>query len=184
MIQKSLLASTGSMLRREAGTNEMEELMQENRRLRDAIAKRVPILNDAVTLLQELTEDPVFEMETPLEYQDQIGSAVDMISSAVTGLQSSVAELSPSSRPSIGGPTRRQGQFLAYIQEYTVRNNGIAPSHSDLQRFFEVTPPSINSMLKRLEEKGYISRIPGKARAISLTIDLQQIPPLESPFMI
>jgi repressor LexA len=55
-------------------------------------------------------------------------------------------------------------------------------SHADLQRFFNLTPPSVNSMLIRLEEKGFIRRIPGKARAIEISIPFEAIPPLERPF--
>jgi len=58
----------------------------------------------------------------------------------------------------------------------------VAPSHADFQRFFELTPSSVNSMLIRLEERGFIRRIPGKARAIELTINLDWIPPLDRPF--
>jgi SOS-response transcriptional repressor LexA len=69
---------------------------------------------------------------------------------------------------SIGGPTHQQGQYLAFIREYMMRNEaGLAPSHADLQRFFELlAPPFVNSMLIRLEQRGFIRRIPGKARAI------------------
>ena len=45
-----------------------------------------------------------------------------------------------------------------------------------------LTPPSVNSMLKRLEARGFISRVPGKARGIQLTIDPEFIPPLDRPF--
>lgn len=109
----------------------MQELKQENQRLRDAITGAVPILSKAATLLQELMEDPVFELEAPLEFQAQVSSAVDGITSAVTELQSAVAKSSPSSHAGVGGPIRHQGQFLAYIQEYMRRNNGVAPSHAD-----------------------------------------------------
>ena len=64
-----------------------------------------------------------------------------------------------------------------------LRNHrGVAPTHAVLQRFFNLTPPSVNSMLKRLDEKGFIRRTPGKARAIALTIDPELIPTLERPF--
>ena len=45
--------------------------------------------------------------------------------------------------------------------------------------FVNLTPPSVNSMLKRLDQKGFIRRIPGKARAIELTIDSELIPTLD-----
>lgn len=52
----------------------------------------------------------------------------------------------------------------------------------DLQRFFNLTPPSVNSMLIRFEERGFIRREPGKARAIQIVIDPELIPPLEGIF--
>jgi hypothetical protein len=36
-------------------------------------------------------------------------------------------------------------------------------------------------MLIRLEQRGFIRRIPGKARAIELTISRDWIPPLDRP---
>jgi repressor LexA len=68
---------------------------------------------------------------------------------------------SPSLSRCQGGPTRQQGQFLAFIREYMIRNDArIAPSHADLQRFFNLTPPSVNSMLIRLQQRGFIRRTP------------------------
>jgi repressor LexA len=59
---------------------------------------------------------------------------------------------------------------------------GVAPSHADLQRFFNLTPPSVNSMLIRLEQRGFIRRVPPTARAIELILDPEWIPPLDRPF--
>ncbi|MFN0129917.1 MAG: PDDEXK nuclease domain-containing protein [Verrucomicrobiales bacterium] len=82
-------------------------------------------------------------------------------------------------------PTPQQGQFLAFILEYMFRNvHGVAPTHAALQRFFNLTPPSVNSMLVRLESRGFIRRIPGQARAIELTINHDLIPPLDRPFKV
>ena len=72
---------------------------------------------------------------------------------------------------------------LAFIREYMMRNEaGVAPSHADLQRFFNLTAPSVNSMLIRLEQRGFIHRMPGKARAIEIIIQPDSIPPLDRPF--
>ena len=69
------------------------------------------------------------------------------------------------------------------VSEYVMRNQaGVAPSHADFQRFFNLTPPSVNSMLIRLEHRGFIRRVPGKARAIELIINRDRIPPLQRPF--
>lgn len=86
-------------------------------------------------------------------------------------------------KPSAEGPTHRQGQFLAYIDEHIKRSPaGLAPTHAAMQRFFGLTPPSVNSMLIRLEHRGFIRRTPGVARGIEISIDPALIPPLEQPF--
>ena len=43
-------------------------------------------------------------------------------------------------------PTERQGRFLAYIHQYGTLN-GCAPSEADMQRYFQVTPPSVHTMV-------------------------------------
>ncbi|MEO6597860.1 MAG: MarR family transcriptional regulator [Planctomycetota bacterium] len=59
---------------------------------------------------------------------------------------------------------------------------GLAPTHAALQRFFNLTAPSVNSMLVRLERRGFITRIPRRERGIELTIDTNLLPKLERPF--
>ena len=58
--------------------------------------------------------------------------------------------------------TERQGQFLAYIHQYT-RVNACTPAEADMQRFFQITPPSVHSMVLTLERRGFIRRVPGQA---------------------
>lgn len=74
-------------------------------------------------------------------------------------------------------PTPRQAQFLAYIHLYMLVN-GRAPAQADIQQFFQITPPSVNTMLQTLERRGFINRIPGQARSISLIVDPATLPPL------
>lgn len=74
--------------------------------------------------------------------------------------------------------TRRQGQYLAFIHYYT-RVNGIPPAQADIQRYFGVTAPSVNSMLKRLEALGFISRVARRPRSIRLLLDQADLPELE-----
>ncbi|MEL6180344.1 MAG: MarR family transcriptional regulator [Myxococcota bacterium] len=73
--------------------------------------------------------------------------------------------------------TTKQGQYLAFIYNYTKLQN-IPPSEADMQRFFEVTPPSVHDMVLRLEAKGLISRIPGQPRSIQVLLAPDEIPPL------
>jgi DNA-binding MarR family transcriptional regulator len=79
--------------------------------------------------------------------------------------------------------TPKQGQYLAFIHSYIVMN-GRSPAEADMQRFFQVTPPSVHRMVVELEQKGLISRIPGAARSIRLTVasaDLPVLQPIRSP---
>jgi SOS-response transcriptional repressor LexA len=74
--------------------------------------------------------------------------------------------------------TERQGQFLAYIHQYSIVN-GRAPAEADMQQFFHITPPSVHSMVLTLERRGLIRRVPGKARSISLVVPLESLPALK-----
>jgi len=74
--------------------------------------------------------------------------------------------------------TKRQGQFLAYIHQYGMVNN-CAPAEADLQRFFQITPPSVHSMVLTLERRGFIRRVPGQARSITLLVPPESLPPLQ-----
>jgi repressor LexA len=74
--------------------------------------------------------------------------------------------------------TEKQGQYLAFIYYYT-KINGRPPAQADIQRYFQTTPPTIHQMILTLEQKGLISRVPGKARAIQVLLPLEQLPPLK-----
>lgn len=74
--------------------------------------------------------------------------------------------------------TNKQGQYLAFIYYYT-RLNGRPPAHADMQRYFKTTPAAVHQMVLKLEEKGFISRIPRTSRSIRLLLTRDQIPDLE-----
>jgi DNA-binding MarR family transcriptional regulator len=88
-------------------------------------------------------------------------------------------EMDTTSPEGRSGFTPRQGQYLAFIHAYR-RLHGRAPAEADIQRFFRVSPPSVHQMLLTLERAGLISRQPGVARSIALTIDPQRPPELHS----
>jgi DNA-binding MarR family transcriptional regulator len=73
--------------------------------------------------------------------------------------------------------TATQGQYLAFIYAYTCVL-GRPPAEADLQRFFQVTPPSVHQMILTLERAGFIRRQPGIARSIELLISPKQLPVL------
>ena len=73
--------------------------------------------------------------------------------------------------------TPKQGQYLAFIYAYTLVN-GRPPAQADMQRFFQVTPPTVHQMLLALEKAGLISRQPGAARSIAVQVDRADLPAL------
>jgi len=82
----------------------------------------------------------------------------------------------PASEP---GFTPKQGQYLAFIHAYTLVI-GRPPAEADLQRFFQVTPPSVHQMVITLERNGLIRRRPGIARSIEVLVDPAALPPLRA----
>jgi len=74
--------------------------------------------------------------------------------------------------------TERQGQFLAYIHQYSILN-GCAPAEAEMQRYFQITPPSVHSMVLTLEKRGLIRRVPRQARSITLIVSPEFLPPLK-----
>ncbi len=74
--------------------------------------------------------------------------------------------------------TKKQGQYLTFIYYYT-KMNGRSPAEADIQRYFEVSAPSVHQMIVTLEKHGLISRTPGQARSIQLRLTRQQLPDLE-----
>jgi Mn-dependent DtxR family transcriptional regulator len=73
--------------------------------------------------------------------------------------------------------TETQGQYLAFIHAYALVN-GRPPAEADIQRFFAVTPPSVHSMIKELERRGLITRVPRQPRSITISVPEDEIPRL------
>lgn len=153
--------------------------------LRRANAQATKLLRQTIDgLLVTVQDEPVME-ETPLEVWAAIHTAIEALRAALRCLESAEHAEGLGAAQTSGGPTRQQGQFLAFIREYMMRNEaGIAPTHAILQQFFNLTAPSVNSMLIRLEKRGFVRRVPGKARAIELTISTDRIPQLDRLFKV
>jgi len=73
-----------------------------------------------------------------------------------------------------------QGQYLAFIHAYALVN-GRPPAEADLQRCFAVTPPSVHSMIKELERRGLITRVPRQPRNIAIAPPEDELPRLRQP---
>jgi DNA-binding MarR family transcriptional regulator len=76
------------------------------------------------------------------------------------------------------GFTQKQGQYLAFIHAYTLVL-GRPPAEADLQRHFQVTPPSVHQMVLTLERAGLIHRQSGVARSIKVLVAPDALPPLQ-----
>jgi hypothetical protein len=76
--------------------------------------------------------------------------------------------------------TEKQGQYLAFIYNYTVIH-GQPPSEVDIRRFFRVSPPSVHQMVLKLDERGLITREPRKPRTIRVLVPVDQLPYLKEP---
>jgi Mn-dependent DtxR family transcriptional regulator len=74
--------------------------------------------------------------------------------------------------------TPRQGQYLAFIYYYDKLNRR-PPAESDIQKYFDVSPPSVHQMVLALEAAGHVERTPGKARSVRVLVPAAQLPPLE-----
>lgn len=73
--------------------------------------------------------------------------------------------------------TELQGQYLAFIYAYS-KIHRRPPAEADMQRFFQVTPPSVHRMVTELESKGLIRRMPRTARSIELLVPPDDLPVL------
>lgn len=74
--------------------------------------------------------------------------------------------------------TATQGQYLAFIYYYT-KIHGRPPAETDFARYFRVSPPAVHQMIKTLEARGLIEKVPGQARSIRLLLTKEQLPDLE-----
>lgn len=74
--------------------------------------------------------------------------------------------------------TQKQGQYLAFIHMYS-KINYRPPAEVDMERYFNVSAPSVHGMIVELEKRELISRIKGRARTIKVIIKSEEIPTLE-----
>jgi DNA-binding MarR family transcriptional regulator len=74
--------------------------------------------------------------------------------------------------------TEKQGQYLAFIYTYSHMFRR-PPAETDMQRHFEVSPPSVHQMIVTLERNGLIRRQPGVARSIQILVAPERLPILD-----
>ena len=74
--------------------------------------------------------------------------------------------------------TEKQGQYLAFIYYYS-KVNGCPPAQADLQRYFDVSPPSVHQMVLTLEKLSLIKRKPRTSRSLKVLLTVEQLPLLK-----
>lgn len=130
---------------------------------------------------KELRENLAAALKKPV--RTAIGGQVWLLNVSVSQISGEDAfrvsiDPAPKRDPSTPPPfTEKQGQYLAYIYNYS-KIHGRAPSEGDLLSYFRTTPPSINQMIKTLELAGFIERIPRQARSIRLLVRPEHLPRL------
>jgi repressor LexA len=150
----------------------------------DHLVPRTPQVSPVVTLqldAEELDEFMVLFEHTANSAQDMV--AMDRLTSAYARVESGLeGDVDPGAhlvRPAAAtlGYTELQGRYLAFIFYYQ-KLHGCPPAESDLQRYFQVSPPSVHAMLKTLQQRRYIARTAGTARSIVLLVPPEAIPAL------
>jgi DNA-binding MarR family transcriptional regulator len=76
------------------------------------------------------------------------------------------------------GFTEKQGQYLAFIYTYSHMFRR-PPAEADMQRHFQVSPPSVHQMIVTLERNGFIRRQAGAPRSIEILVPPQRLPILQ-----
>ena len=74
--------------------------------------------------------------------------------------------------------TERQGQYLAFIYDYT-KVNRQPPAVTDIARYFGLAPPSVHRMVVELVERGLLAKTPGAARSLRVLVRRADLPELE-----
>src|SRR5258706_12392886 len=77
--------------------------------------------------------------------------------------------------PSAQGFTEKQDQYLAFIYTYSHIFRR-PPAETDMQRHFQVSPPSVHQMIVTLKRNALIRRQPGVARSIQVLVAPQHLP--------
>src|SRR5438874_11705026 len=80
--------------------------------------------------------------------------------------------------PSARGFTEKQGKYLAFIYTYSHMFRR-PPAETDMQRHFQVTPPSVHQMIVTLERNGLIRRQPRVPRSIQILVAPEHLPILD-----
>lgn len=68
--------------------------------------------------------------------------------------------------------TRKQAELLGFIKSYTSGNDGVCPSFEEMKEAMQLKSKSgVHRLISALEERGFITRLKDRARAIKVLAD-------------
>jgi DNA-binding MarR family transcriptional regulator len=108
---------------------------------------------------------------------ERLGQTYLRLERGLTGTEDPGAHLLRPAASRLGYPVK-QGQYLAFAHFYKQLHRR-SPAEADFQTYFGVSPPTVHSMLKTLEQRRFIARQKGEARSLRLLIQPHEIPGLE-----
>lgn len=75
--------------------------------------------------------------------------------------------------------TESQAELLAFIKRYMVVSDGVSPSFDEMREAMGLASMSgVHRLVTALEERGFLRRLPNRARALEV-IDREQRRPLD-----
>jgi len=89
-----------------------------------------------------------------------------------------VAQIADLIRKPVKQFTDKQGQYLSFIYYYS-KINGYPPAEADIQKYFKVMPPAVHQMIRTLEKRGLIQKVPHEPRTIRVLVSPKELPELE-----
>ena len=151
------------------------------KRLRDAIAMGSEI---AVELTLNDIDDLLGSVAAEANHSDdgKVRRLLDPVCDQLSRLLDQYTDDTPAAvRPFVAATkpsfTAKQGQYLAFIYHFT-KIHRQPPAEADIRQYFNVSPPAVHDMILVLERRGFISRVPGKARSITLLVSRTELPEL------
>jgi len=73
--------------------------------------------------------------------------------------------------------THKQDQYLSFIH-YFSKILGYPPAEAEIQRYFRVTPSAVHQMIRTLEKRGLIQKVPYEPRTIRVLVSPKELPEL------
>ncbi|WP_375597599.1 LexA family protein [Devosia sp. Naph2] len=78
-------------------------------------------------------------------------------------------ELQQKTQPTAVGLTKKQTETLRFIKQYR-SIHGLSPTYREIAARFDIHVSGVHDLVKDLQERGYITMMPHRARSIALVV--------------